>query len=193
MFFGKRRPEEEGAGTMAQTGAMSDPMKAAHGIPGVQRQAQLTPEMEEMLLTQNKEQQMITEKDVHRAEVILEKYRQGKKNLERQIVENEQWWKMQHWELIKGKKDDGAPEPTSAWLFNSIHNKHADMMDNIPEPVVLPRERSDEQNAKILNEVLPVVFKYNDFEKRTLRYGPFPQRCRDAATADRNGRPYFGG
>ena len=80
------------------------------------------------------------------------------------MIENEQWWKLQHWELIKSK-DDGSPKPTSAWLFNSIHNKHADMMDNIPEPVVLPRERSDEENAKVLSEVLPVVFKYNGFEK----------------------------
>ena len=136
-----------------------------HGMPGVQKQARLTPEMEQMLLLQKKDQQMITEKDVHRAEGILEKYRKGKKNLERQIVENEQWWKMQHWELIKGTKDDNSPKPTSAWLFNSIHNKHADMMDNIPEPVVLPRERSDEENAKALSEVLPVVFKYNGFEK----------------------------
>lgn len=164
MFFGKRRPEEEGAGVMAQQGAMSDPMKAAHGIPGVQRQAKLTPEMERMLLLQKADQKMITEEDVHRAEGILEKYRQGKKNLERQIVENEQWWKLQHWELIKAK-DDGSPKPTSAWLFNVIHNKHSDMMDNIPEPVVLPRERSDEENAKALSEVLPVVFKYNGFEK----------------------------
>ena len=177
MFFGKRRPEEEGAGVMARQGAITDTnvgttvgtnigtMQGTHGIPGVQKQTRLTPEMEQMLLLQKKDQQMITEKDVHRAEGILERYRQGKKNLERQIVENEQWWKMQHWELIKGTKDDNSPKPTSAWLFNSIHNKHADMMDNIPEPVVLPRERSDEENAKALSEVLPVVFKYNGFEK----------------------------
>lgn len=164
MFFGKKRPEEEGSGVMAKQSSVADPMKAAHGMPGVQKQAQLTPEMEQMLLTQKKDQVMITEEDVHRAEGILEKYRRGKKNLERQVVENEQWWKMQHWELIR-KKDDGSPKPTSAWLFNSIHNKHADMMDNIPEPVVLPRERSDEENAKTLSEVLPVVFKYNGFEK----------------------------
>ena len=57
-----------------------------HGMPGVQKQARLTPEMEQMLLLQKKDQQMITEKDVHRAEGILEKYRQGKKNLERQVI-----------------------------------------------------------------------------------------------------------
>lgn len=188
ILFGKRRPDDEvirGGGAPAGrpiggngqvTGklggadprmeAMGDmPMGGtAHGMPGVQKQAQLTPEMEKMLLLQKKDQLMITEKDVHRAEGILEKYRRGKKNLERQVIENEQWWKMQHWELIKNKSE-GSPEPTSAWLFNMIHNKHADMMDNIPEPMVLPRERSDEENAKTLSEVLPVVFKYNGFEK----------------------------
>ena len=75
MFFGKRRPEEEGAG------AMSDHMKAAHGMPGVQKQVRLTPKMEQMLLMQKADQKLITEEDVHRAEGILEKYRQGKKPL----------------------------------------------------------------------------------------------------------------
>ena len=168
MFFGKRRPEEEGAGAMAQQGAAAGTnvgtMQGAHGMPGIQRQANLTPEMERVLLMQKQDQKMITEKDVQKAQGILEKYRRGKKNLEQQIVENEQWWKLQHWELIKAK-DDGSPKPTSAWLFNAIHNKHADMMDNIPEPMVLPREMSDEENAKVLSEVLPVIFKYNGFEK----------------------------
>ena len=45
-------------------------------------------------------------------------------------------------------------QPASGWLFNSIANKHADAMDNYPEPVVLPRERSDEESAKVLSSVL---------------------------------------
>ena len=43
---------------------------------------------------------------------------------------------------------------SSAWLFNAILNKHADAMDNYPEPVVLPRERSDEESAKVLSSCL---------------------------------------
>ena len=38
-------------------------------------------------------------------------------------------------------------------------------MDNYPEPVVLPRERSDEQSAKTLSQILPVVQEYNHFEQ----------------------------
>ena len=38
-------------------------------------------------------------------------------------------------------------------------------MDNYPEPVVLPRERSDEESAKVLSSVLPVILEYNDYEQ----------------------------
>ena len=41
----------------------------------------------------------------------------------------------------------------------------ADAMDNYPEPVVLPREQSDEESAKTLSEVLPVILEYNDYEQ----------------------------
>ena len=36
-------------------------------------------------------------------------------------------------------------------MFNSsLASKHADMMDNYPEPNVLPRERQDEGDAQTL-------------------------------------------
>lgn len=106
---------------------------------------------------------------VREARATLRKYKQGKTHLENRIVDDELWWELRHWESIQGgkKKDDAAankPKPTSAWLFNSIVNKHADAMDNYPEPLVLPRERGDEQSAKTLSSILPVVMEYNDFE-----------------------------
>ena len=80
---------------------------------------------------------------------------------------DELWWELRHWETLRQKRDglDKRPEPASAWLFNAITNKHADAMDNYPEPVVLPRERSDEESAKTLSSILPVVMEYNDFEQ----------------------------
>lgn len=119
----------------------------------------------------------IGEKEVKRAGEILAEYKRGKANLENRIVEDEKWWKLRHWDLLSVKGDqrtrdhDGkllrreGPEPASGWLFNALMNKHADAMDNYPEPVVLPRERSDEQSAKILSEVLPVILDYNNFEQ----------------------------
>lgn len=108
----------------------------------------------------------IGSKEVGEAVETLQKYRQGKSNFENRIISEESWWKLRHWEDIRrGSKDAGdAPEPASAWLFNSITNKHADAMDNYPEPVCLPREQSDEKSAETLSAVLPVIMEYNEFD-----------------------------
>lgn len=97
---------------------------------------------------------------------ILKDYKDGKSTLEERIVEEEKWWKLRHWDAIRGSEPKGErPEPTSAWLFNSITNKHADIMDNYPEPNVLPRERADEADAKQLSSILPVIFERNGYEE----------------------------
>ena len=109
--------------------------------------------------------QPIGMKEIQEAAAILKKYKDGKANLETRIVEDEQWWELRHWEVIRRQKNTVNPQPTSAWLFNAILNKHADAMDNYPEPVVLPREKSDEESARMLSSVLPVVMEYNEFEQ----------------------------
>lgn len=108
----------------------------------------------------------IGSKEIGDAVETLQKYKQGKSNFENRIISEERWWKLRHWEDIRrGTKDAGeSPEPASAWLFNSIMNKHADAMDNYPEPVCLPREQSDEESAKTLSSVLPVIMEYNEFD-----------------------------
>lgn len=106
----------------------------------------------------------ISSADVQGAAQTLRKYKQGKINLEKRIIENEQWWKLQHWSLLQ-KSNPTDPEPASAWLFNCIANKHADAMDNFPQPCVLPREESDTEAASLLSSVLPVILEYNEFEQ----------------------------
>lgn len=108
----------------------------------------------------------LDKKDIEEAIATLKKYKDGKRNLESRIVEEEQWWKLRHWDVIRGKEQqkEPRPEPASAWLFNSIANKHADIMDNYPEPNVLPRERQDEKDAQTLSSILPVVFERNNYE-----------------------------
>ena len=112
---------------------------------------------------------VIDKKAVEKAAQILSEYKRGKANLESRIVEEERWWKLRHWDVIRGKQNpkgaEARPEPTSAWLFNSITNKHADVMDNYPEPNVLPRERSDEKTADTLSSVLPVILERNEYEQ----------------------------
>lgn len=100
---------------------------------------------------------------IHDAQQTLREYKAGKVTLEQRIIDNEQWYKMRYWQkLIKGNDTD--PAPVSAWLFNSIANKHADAMDNYPEPSILPREEGDKDAATMLTDVLPTVLEMNDFE-----------------------------
>lgn len=93
---------------------------------------------------------------------VLKKYKESKTSLEKRIVDNEQWFKMRHWDQLRSNSGN---ENASAWLFNSIANKHADAMDNYPGVNCLPREESDKAAAEILSQVLPVIFERNGFEK----------------------------
>lgn len=109
----------------------------------------------------------IGEKEVSKFNAILKEYKQHKANLEQRIVENEQWYKLRHWECMRRGKDGKKQEvePASGWLVNCILNKHADSMDNFPAPNVLPREESDKGEAKMLSSIIPVVLEHNDFEQ----------------------------
>ena len=91
--------------------------------------------------------QVIGREQIQAAQQTLQKYKEGKANLERRIVENEQWYKLRHWECMRKEKTNQV-EPSSGWLFNSIANKHADAMDNFPSPNVLPREEGDKGHLK---------------------------------------------
>lgn len=100
--------------------------------------------------------------EVRAAAAELEKYRAAKQNLEARIKENEQWYRMRHWEQLRAP--DKRKRNESAWLFNSLLNKHADFMDAIPECTVLPREESDIRSAERLTSVLPVILERNGWE-----------------------------
>ena len=108
---------------------------------------------------------VIGAEEVRAATETLKKYRQGKANLEKRVIENEQWFKMRHWQQFRNKSREGDPEPASGWLFNSIINKHADAMDNFPELCVWPREESDQKTAQVLGAVLPAILEQNQFEQ----------------------------
>lgn len=105
---------------------------------------------------------------INKASGILQKYKDGKTNLEQRIIDNEKWMKARHWEIIRkstSNATNGDPEPASAWLLNSLLNKHADAMDNFPTPSVLPREQGDKEDAKQLSAILPVVLEQNEYEQ----------------------------
>ena len=108
-------------------------------------------------------EQPIGKEAIQKATKTLQKYKEGKANLEKRIIDNEQWYKLRHWECMR--KTENQVQPTSGWLFNCIANKHADAMDNFPAPNVLPREEGDKAEAEMLTSILPVILEMNDFEK----------------------------
>lgn len=132
------------------------------------REMQMQAEMEYQMQLQKQmiAQQIantINKETVKQAEQILQKYKDGKANLDQRIIENEQWYKLRHWEQLGRPKEQVIP--TSAWALNCILNKHADAMDNYPSINVLPREEGDKQQAQMLSDILPVVLDQNDFEE----------------------------
>ncbi|MBR4308569.1 MAG: hypothetical protein IKT58_03135 [Oscillospiraceae bacterium] len=106
---------------------------------------------------------VITRERVIAAQAILQEYKAGKANLENRVIANEQWYKMRHWDYMRGDKQQ--VEPVSAWLFNSIANKHADAMDNFPSPNMVPREEGDVKEAQALSSIVPVILDHCNFEQ----------------------------
>ncbi len=110
----------------------------------------------------------IGKKELQKANSILRKYKAGKQKLESRIIENEQWWKLRHWEYIDHEDQEAREnpiKPRSAWLFNTIMSKHADGIEAYPEPNILPREESDKQEAQALTSIIPVILQQNEFEE----------------------------
>lgn len=129
--------------------------------------------------------QPIGKKEISGALATLKKYKDGKNALEQRIINNEEWWRLRHWGQVNNGKtgrsvskkivDDNGNvkieekqiqriQPVSAWLFNMISNKHADIMDNFPTTNILPREKNDDLSAKALSSIIPVVMERCRFE-----------------------------
>lgn len=110
----------------------------------------------------------ISKPEIHEAYQTLLKYKEGKASLENRLIENQKWYTMRQWEYLRIKEHQKNPkqvEPTSAWLFNSIANRHASAMDNFPAANILPREEGDKGEAKALSAVIPVIMDQCNIEQ----------------------------
>lgn len=109
--------------------------------------------------------------EVRKAYQTLLDYKKNKAELEERLTNHEKFWRMAHWDVLTdsqgevSEKTSKRIKPKSAWLVNTILNKHADAMDNYPEPNVLPRSKDDENTAKVLSEIVPVILEQNDYQK----------------------------
>ena len=110
-----------------------------------------------------KQEPVVGAERVRLARRTLQRYKAGKANLEKKVIDAEQWYKLRSWECMR-RAMPGQVEPVSGWLFNAIANKHATVMDNFPSPNILPREEGDRAEAAMLSAVVPVILEQNDFE-----------------------------
>lgn len=122
-------------------------------------------EEKEVMTTENTPVRIgISVEQLREAAQTLRKYKQGKANLEQRVIDNEEWYRLRHWECLRQGSKKQQVEPVSAWLLNSIANKHADAMDNFPAPNILPREPGDVREARQLSAIVPVVLEQAGFE-----------------------------
>lgn len=99
---------------------------------------------------------------------VLQKYKAGKSQTEKRIVASENWWKLRN--AIEEQKNtnvgkDGGFTSKSGWLHNVIVSKHADAMESYPEPNILPREKDDKGEARVLSAIIPCILEQNHFEE----------------------------
>ena len=93
---------------------------------------------------------------------ILDTYRAGRAATQERVIASENWWKLRN-----GAEDDqggDAFRSRSAWLHNVIVSKHADGMEAFPQPVILPREPQDREEARRLSDIIPCILERNHFE-----------------------------
>lgn len=104
----------------------------------------------------------IGEEQAEEALLTMERYKQGKAVHDARIIREEQWYRLQQGQ-DGGRMPEGTPRPTSAWMLSVLMSKHADLMDNIPAPNILPREQSDEHSARVLSDIVPAILDRVNF------------------------------
>lgn len=115
---------------------------------------------------------VIDREEIAKARSILNDYMASKKSYDVRYKNNFDTYNLLYTDNdkpVRYKDEDGVmrneliPKRMGGQTLNVIMNKHADLMDNFPEAVFLPRARDDEETAKMLNSVMPCVFERNGF------------------------------
>lgn len=106
----------------------------------------------------------VDEKRISEWNVILRSYKSARRTVEQKIKSNESFWRMRQWK--EGSLNTGGRTvPSTAWLFSCIQSKLADVMEAYPTVNFRPRQRDDEEEARRLSAIVPVIVAQNDFEQ----------------------------
>lgn len=61
---------------------------------------------------------------LHKFTEILLRYQKGKANLDNRIIDNEQWWKLRHWEQIREKVQPNSKERITPGVRLAVQQYH---------------------------------------------------------------------
>ena len=164
--FFKRRPEEELPVTPSAFGydKTGPQVYDGTGPSTIGVGAFARPDQSGLMIDESLATPVIGKDQVREAMNTLRAYKTGKANFDRRCIENEEWWKLRHWNHIK-ERGTTTLEAKSAWLINVVMSKHADFMDALPEPNCLPRAEDDEAEAQMLSKIIPVVLARTNFDE----------------------------
>ncbi len=108
----------------------------------------------------------ISKEEIKKMLSAFKSYKNAKESFDRRVIENENWYKGDSWQYISGKnKNDTTYSPASSYLLNGIWHKHAEAMENYPQPVFLEREEGDRSMAQTLSKIVPLVLDKTQFRE----------------------------
>ncbi len=110
------------------------------------------------------EKNAVGSKEVREAAEELRRFRRARAERENRVREEEKFFRMRVAPRVHRNKEGEEFAPSSAWLVNTILQKHADMMEHMPTASCLAREPGDVEDAKALSSILPVVLERCEFE-----------------------------
>jgi len=117
------------------------------------------------LTISQKEKAPLSKEEITSMLSALADYKRAKESLDRKLIENENWFKGNAWQYIsKTGKNDTDFRPAGTYLLNGIWHKHAEAMENYPQPVFLEREKGDRKTAETLSKIVPLVLEKNKFK-----------------------------
>ncbi len=111
--------------------------------------------------------------EVRRAAEILRKYKDGKANLEKRLIANEQFWKQRQWQGIVSADGKAREVAATPWLHTFIEHRLSDVVESYPTCTIRPKQKDDVEQAKLLSEIIPVIMESNRYEEtytETARY-----------------------
>ncbi len=110
---------------------------------------------------------------IEKAYALFDEFYTALTPLRHKCTQNDEFWKTNHWHGV-AQAEAGEPRPVTPVLFSTLESLLSDIMDNYPEPVILPEEEGDEALAQSLQDIVHYILRRRNY-KSTFR-----SKCRSA-------------